>query len=192
MESSEAQKEVGKHKTHEATEEQTKQRQENVAYKPMGEAHGKFEIEEEKGEYDEDGFYILESGAFYDPEGYYFDEEGYDEYGGFYDESGIYVPGQEYAKEYYENTFNPGKKPIVRRAELDELEEEEGATEEPDEEEKATIEEEMNMVVAPAVAHLKSAGAGKSFDLKISNLLQRMGDQDLERFFKKDFPDLKF
>ena len=182
-----AEKEVSKHKTHEASEEQTNQRQENVAYKPMGEAHGKFEIEEEKGEYDEDGFYILESGAFYDPDGYYFDEEGYDEYGGFYDDSGYYVPGQAYAKEYYENAFN------AERDEFgEELEEETGETEEPDEEEKATIEEELNMIVAPAVAHLKSTGAPKPVDLKISNLLERMGDQDLEKFLKKDFPELKY
>lgn len=62
--------------------------------------HEREEIEQLKGEYDADGFYVLEDGSFYDPNGYYFDHEGYDEFGGYY-EKGYYVPGPGYEEEYY-------------------------------------------------------------------------------------------
>ena len=52
----------------------------------------KNEIEQLKGQYDSDGFYLLDDGGFYDPLGYYFDKDGLDKYGGRYDESGLYVP----------------------------------------------------------------------------------------------------
>ena len=45
----------------------------------------KEEIQNRKGKYDEDGFYILEEGDFYDPNGYYFDIKGFDATGGSYD-----------------------------------------------------------------------------------------------------------
>ena len=47
------------------------------------------------------GFYVLEKGDYYDTNGYYFNEEGYDGFGGYYDDAGIYVPGPDYAEEYY-------------------------------------------------------------------------------------------
>jgi hypothetical protein len=51
----------------------------------------KSDFEKLKGRYDEDGFFILESGAYYDPFGFYFDSEGNDEAGGRYDDTGYYV-----------------------------------------------------------------------------------------------------
>ena len=90
------------HSTHESKEEN--QRQEGVEYKPtLGVPFTVEEIEKQKGEYDKDGFYILEDGSFYDPKGYYFDAEGYDAYAGYYDEYGYYVPGDNYAEDYYLN-----------------------------------------------------------------------------------------
>lgn len=44
------------------------------------------EIHKLNGHLDQDGFYILEDGAFYDPQGYYFDKQGFDALGGRYDE----------------------------------------------------------------------------------------------------------
>ena len=46
------------------------------------------EIEKLEGQYDADGFYVLNEGGFIDPKGFRFDEEGYDVYGGHYDEHG--------------------------------------------------------------------------------------------------------
>jgi hypothetical protein len=40
-------------------------------------------------------------GDFYDPNGFYFDANGYDEFGGYYDDDLYYVPGPDYADEYY-------------------------------------------------------------------------------------------
>ena len=51
----------------------------------------KEEIEKLDGQYDDDGFYILEIGGFYDPLGYYFDKNGVDGQGGFYDKYGYYI-----------------------------------------------------------------------------------------------------
>lgn len=46
----------------------------------------------------------MPDGDFYDPNGYYFDKYGYDEFGGYYD--GLsYVPGKEYADEYYQKYY---------------------------------------------------------------------------------------
>ncbi len=76
-------------------------RQDNINYKAdKGEIHTKEDIEQHEGYYDEDGFYVMGDGSFYDPNGYYFDQEGYDEFGGYY-ENGYYVPGPDYAEEYY-------------------------------------------------------------------------------------------
>lgn len=69
----------------------------------MGVALSREEIEAQKGDYDEDGFYVLEDESFYDPWGYWFDSHGYDEFGGYYDYSGFYVPGEGYEEEYYQN-----------------------------------------------------------------------------------------
>lgn len=49
------------------------------------------QIQKLSGDYDEDGFYILEEGGFYDPDGFYFDRNGVDANGGFYDNNGIYI-----------------------------------------------------------------------------------------------------
>lgn len=54
----------------------------------MGEVVPRDDINDKKGVYDAEGFYILEDGSFYDTWGYYFDAEGYDEYGGYYDDDG--------------------------------------------------------------------------------------------------------
>ena len=51
----------------------------------------KEEVEKLTGEYDEDGFYILDEGGFYDPDGFYFDKNGVDANGGFYDKYGMYI-----------------------------------------------------------------------------------------------------
>ena len=51
----------------------------------------KEEVEKLEGEYDEDGFYILNDGGFYDPDGFYFDKNGLDANGGFYDKFGVYI-----------------------------------------------------------------------------------------------------
>jgi hypothetical protein len=76
--------EESKHITYEAREEV--KREEGVDYKPMGTPIEKEEVEQEKGHYDEDDFYILDDGGFYDPWGYKFDNDGYDEYEGYYDD----------------------------------------------------------------------------------------------------------
>ena len=45
---------------------------------------------------------MLPDGSFYDQNGYYFDKDGYDEFGGYYDDTYFYyVPGPDYAEEYY-------------------------------------------------------------------------------------------
>ena len=75
----------------------------------MGEPVAIEEIENLKGQYDKDNFYWLIDGTtYFDPWGYRFDlyedEYYYDEYGGYYDDAtGIYIPGDQYSKEYYEN-----------------------------------------------------------------------------------------
>ena len=49
-------------------------------------------IEGQKGNYDKDGFYILDEGGFFDDHGYHFDNNGFNEIGGFYDpDTGEYV-----------------------------------------------------------------------------------------------------
>lgn len=66
-----------------------------------------------KGDFDNDGFFILNEGGFYDSEGYLFnnkypetEEDGTvywtDDYGGYYDKDGIFVPGGGYGHAYYE------------------------------------------------------------------------------------------
>ncbi len=76
----------------------------------MGTPYEKQDIEQLKGDYDEDGFYILEDKSFFDPWGYRFNihEDGYcyDEFGGYYDDYGYYVPGEghgDYYKEKYDD-----------------------------------------------------------------------------------------
>jgi hypothetical protein len=49
------------------------------------------EIQELKGYYDDDGFYLLDEGGFFDPEGFYYDKNGINAFGGFYDSAGFYV-----------------------------------------------------------------------------------------------------
>lgn len=75
----------------------------NADARPMGVPYSLEEIKGMKGDYDEDGFYVLEDGTFFDPWGYKFDAEGYDEFGGYYDDDGHYVPGEGYEEEYYKN-----------------------------------------------------------------------------------------
>jgi len=58
---------------------------------PATEFLSKEAIEQLKGKYDEDGFYLLDEGGFYDPCGAYFDKDGRDAHYGFYDDSGVYV-----------------------------------------------------------------------------------------------------
>lgn len=84
-----------------STSKDTTARKDNTHYKAnMGEAISKEEMEKMTGEYEDDGFYVLEAGGYYDLNGYYFDKDGYDAYGGYY-ENGYYVPGPEHAEEYY-------------------------------------------------------------------------------------------
>ena len=45
----------------------------------------KEDILKQKGQFDGDGFFILEEGGFYDPNGYYFNKKGFDASGGSYD-----------------------------------------------------------------------------------------------------------
>ena len=57
----------------------------------------KEEIEKLVGHYDEDGFYILETGGFYDTQGFHYDKNGVDAIGGFYDSSGVYIAPKKHA-----------------------------------------------------------------------------------------------
>lgn len=85
------------HKTIPRQSSEQEEKKHSKEEKPMGKPYSKEEIEQMKGYYDEDGFYILEEDAsFFDPWGYKFDPMGYDEFGGYYDDDGFYVPGEDY------------------------------------------------------------------------------------------------
>ena len=63
----------------------------------------KVEIETNQGEYDKDGFFLLEDQSFYDPLGFYFNYKGFDEVGGYYDHYGLYINAKEEDEEYYDD-----------------------------------------------------------------------------------------
>jgi len=67
------------------------------------EEYEKIKKDNPDGKEDEDGFFVFSDGSFIDPYGYKFDKDGYDSYGGYYDDYGYYVPGEEYADQYYED-----------------------------------------------------------------------------------------
>lgn len=59
------------------------------------------EIEQQPGKYDDDGFYVLNTGGFFDDHGYFFDKDGFNEIGGFYDPvNGDYVSPNDFDSDY--------------------------------------------------------------------------------------------
>ena len=117
-------------------------------------------IEAEQGYYDEDGFYILvdeegkDRGDFYDPNGFYFDEMGYDQFGGYYDDDLNYIPGEEYAEEYYRRLY----------------EEEEKEKEKERLYREAIHLETFANHINPVIAHINKQPAGTKFIVRIENV----------------------
>ena len=87
--------------------QQDPNKKEGVEYKAIGKpdiSYGKLRSLYANGDvYLDNGFFCLGDGSFYDADGFFFDKDGYDKYGGYYDEEANYIPGEDKAKEYYDN-----------------------------------------------------------------------------------------
>lgn len=148
----------------------------------MGKAFTKQEIEVQKGKYDEDGFYILDDGAFYDDLGYYFNKDGYDEFGGFYDkETGYYVPGDAVKQEYDHNyglkdATNPEQQQYL------EGEDEDEGDELTEEDQKIDMQASIQEHVYPAIIWLKQQPEGKKFAVKMSNAPRRAQESNILKY----------
>jgi len=164
----------------------------------MGTPITKEEVEaHEKGNYDEDGFFILEDGGFYDPWGYYFNPNGEDEFGGYYNDQGYYIPGKDYEKDYYAGYYGVSKEDfdVDYQGYVDEEDEEEKEDPHTAVDADRDTQYEYEEHVFSAIKWLKEQAAaepGKKYVIQIEGVSENTTNSSIVKFITEKIPQIKY